>query len=64
MDSVYLTDDELATLRGYFDVMEAEASRLGADSEASAEAAQEITETVRQMRQVIDRAEAAYNRET
>ncbi len=63
MDNVYLTDDDLAALRAYFDVMEAEASRLGTDSEASAEAAQEITETVRQMRQVIDRAEAAYNGE-
>lgn len=63
MDNVYLTDDELAALRGHFDVMEAVASRWAAADEPSAEAAQELTEVVRQMRQVIDRAEAAYNGE-
>lgn len=64
MDHGYLvTDDELAQLRGHFDVMEAAASRWAAADEPSAEAAQEIIEIVRQMRQVIDRAEAGYNGE-
>lgn len=63
MDNVTLTNDELATLRGHFDVMEAVASRWAAADQPNAEVAQELTEVVREMRRVIDRAEAAFDGE-